>query len=162
LRAWENIPRLVVRGLQFLFGLIIVGIYGVRVGDGQKNAADASSAWWFGMIVAVLACISALILAFTAPFGMVSKRCKTHHMFGWDLSIFLLWIIVFGVFMGIFHNRSSDDSYKGSSTGVEKSAAWLDLVNALFWLVSGVYGAVKTWAGRRRDALKDQAQNRLL
>lgn len=162
LRAWENIPRLIVRGLQFLFGIIIVGIYGVRVGAGQKDAADASPAWWFGLMIAVLSCLSAIILAFTAPLGAISKRFKTHHLFGWDLTFFLLWIVVFGIFMGIFHNRSSDDPYKGSSTALEKSAAWLDFVNALLWLVSGAYGGIKTWVGRRRDALKNQAQTRLL
>lgn len=161
LRVWENIPRLIVRGLQFLFGLIIVGIYGVRVGAGQKDAADADAAWWFGLIVAVLACVSALALALTAPLGAFSKRFKVHHLFGWDLSLSLLWVIVFGVFMHIFHNRSSDDEYKGSSTGLEKSAAWLDLVNVFLWLISGVYGGIKTWVARRRDALKDRAQNKL-
>ncbi|PSR75849.1 hypothetical protein BD289DRAFT_346633, partial [Coniella lustricola] len=162
LRAWENIPRLAVRGLQFLLALIIVGIYGVRVGHGRSDSADASPAWWFGMMVGVLSCISALILAFTAPLGMFSDRFKTHHLFGWDLVFFLLWIIVFGIFEGIFHDRSSDNPYKDSSTAVEKSAAWLDLVNALLWLVSGVYGGIKTWLGRRRDALKDRVQHRLL
>lgn len=161
LRVWENIPRLVVRGLQFLFGLIIVGIYGVRVGAGQKDADDASPVWYFGMIVAVLACVSALVLAFTAPFGAISKKFKVHHLFGWDLGLCFLWIIVFGIFMQIFHGRSSSDSYKGSSTSVEKSAAWLDLVNVFLWLISGVYGGIKTWVARRRDALKDRAQNKL-
>lgn len=161
LRVWENIPRLVVRGLQFLFGLIIVGIYGVRVGDGQKNPDDASAAWWFGMIVAVIACISSLILAFTAPFGAVSKKFKVHYLFGWDLGLCFLWIIVFGIFMQLFHSRSSDDSYKGSSTSLQKAAAWLDLVNVLLWLISGIYGGIKTWVARRRDALKNKAQNKL-
>lgn len=161
LRASENIPRLIVRGLQLLFGIIIVGIYGVRVSAGQKNAENASPAWWFGMIVAIIASISALVLAFTAPLGAISRKFKAHLLFGWDLSLCLLWIIVFGIFMRIFHNRSSEDSYKGSSTSLEKSAAWLDLVNALFWLISGVYGAIKTWVSLRRDALKDKAQNEL-
>lgn len=152
LRAAENIPRLVVRGLQFLFALIMVGIYGVRVGDGQKDASESSSAWYFGLVVGVMACISALILAFTAPFGAISKKFKTHHLFGWDLLLSLLWFIAFGVFMGIFHHRSSDDPFKGSNTTVQKSVTWIDLLNALFWLISGVYGFVKTWMGRKRDA----------
>lgn len=160
LRVWENIPRLIVRGLQFLFGIIIVGIYGVRVGNGQKNADQASAIWWFGMIVAVLACISALILALTAPLGAVSNKFKVHFLFGWDLGLSLLWIIVFGICMHIFHNRDSSDPYKGSSVSLEKSAAWLDLVNSILWLISGVYGGIKTWVSRRRDALKDKAQNK--
>lgn len=161
LRAAENIPRLVVRGLQFLFALIMVGIYGVRAGAGSKDADDASPAWWFGLIVGVLACVSALFLAFTAPLGVISKRFKTHHMFALDLVLCLMWFVAFGVFFSIFHNRDGDDSYKGSSTMVQKNVTWLDLVNALLWLVSGVYGFIKTWVGRKRDAVLSQGRNKM-
>lgn len=166
LRAAENIPRLVVRGLQFLFAIIMVGIYGVRVGAGAKDADDEAATWWFGLIIGVVACLSALILAFTAPLGAISKKFKTHHLFALDIFLALMWFIVFGIFFGVFHNRASDDSYKGSSTMVQKSVTWLDLVNALLWLVSGVYGCIKTWVGRRRDAVllqgREKMQDRLV
>lgn len=161
LRAAENIPRLVVRGLQFLFGLIMVGIYGVRVGAGQKDAADAAATWWFGLAVGVAACLAALVLAFTAPLGAVSKRFKTHHLFGCDLFLCVMWFAVFGTMFGIFHDRASDDPYKGSSTMVQKNVTWLDLVNALLWLISGVYGGIKTWVGRKRDAVLSQGREKM-
>lgn len=156
----ESIPRLLLRGLQFLFGLIIVGIYGVNVGKGEENADNWSAAWYFGLIVAVIACISALFLARAAPLSPVSKNFKAHCLFGWDLVLFFFWIIVFGVFTQIFHKRSDDDQYKGSDTSEEKAAAWLDLFNALLWLTSGVYGAVRMWVLRRRNTL-GAAQRRL-
>lgn len=162
LRAAENIPRLVVRGLQFLFGLVMVGIYGVRVGAGSRDPAEAAAAtWWFGLAVAVAACASALFLAFTAPLGLVCKKLRTHHMFGLDLLLCLMWFVAFGIFFGIFHHRDDDDSYKGSSTAVQRRVTWLDLVNALFWLLSGVYGFVKSWVGRKRDAVLSQGRERM-
>lgn len=161
LRAAENIPRLVVRGLQFLFGLVMVGIYGVRVGAGNRDPAEAAAAWWFGLVVAVVACVSALALALTAPLGALSRRFKTHHMFGWDLLLCLMWFVAFGIFFDIFHDRAKDDPYKGSSTAVQKHVTWIDLVNALFWLLSGVYGFVKTWVGRKRDAVLSQGRDRM-
>lgn len=149
LRAAETIPRLVVRGLQFLFALIMVGIYGVRVGSDSATSA----VWRFGLVVGVMACVSAVVLAFAAPLGAVVKSCKVHHLFGWDLALALLWIVVFGVFMGIFHGRTAaEGEFEGSSTTVEKAVTWIDLVNALLWLLSGAYGGVKTWMAKKREA----------
>ncbi|POS75271.1 hypothetical protein DHEL01_v206328 [Diaporthe helianthi] len=158
LKAWENIPRWVVRGLQFILGLVIVGLYGHRV-QKQRHAAQenddahVSPEWVFGLIVAGLSSITAVVFAIAAPFGAVSNRCKTARLFSWDLSLFLLWIVVFGILGAIFLHRDNDDSYKGSSTIVEKGAVWVDLVNAILWLVSGTYGFVKTFMSAKVDTL---------
>ncbi|KAG8169540.1 hypothetical protein KVR01_000285 [Diaporthe batatas] len=154
LKAWENIPRWVVRGLQFVLGLVIVGMYGHRV-QKQRDDPDAhvSPEWVFGLIVAALSCITAVAFAAAAPFGAVSNRFKTARLFSWDLTLFLLWIVVFGIFAGIFLHRDNDDSYKGSSTISEKGAVWVDLVNAILWLVSGTYGFVKTFMSGKVDTL---------
>lgn len=153
LRVYENIPRLVVRGLQFILGIVIVGIYGERVHKGREDSQDASAAWVFGLIVSVAACITALLFAVIAPFGTVSRRFKTHRLFGWDLLLFVLWITVFGVFAEVFLHRDNDDAYKGASTTVEKGAMWLDLANSLLWLISGVYGSLKVFLGGKVDSL---------
>lgn len=154
LRVYENIPRLVVRGLQFLLGIVVVGIYGERVHNGRENPEEASAAWVFGLIVSTAACITALVFAVIAPFGAVSRRFKTHRCFGWDLTLFVLWIATFGVFAQTFLHRDDEDgSYKGSSTAVEKGAMWLDLTNSLLWLLSGVYGSLKVFVGGKVDTL---------
>lgn len=162
LKAWENIPRLVVRGLQFVLGLVIVGLYGHRV-DKQHRAEDTSISpeWVFGLIVAGLSCVTAVAFAVAAPFGAVSNRFKTARLFSWDLTLFLLWIVVFGIFGGIFLHRDNDDSYKGSSTAVEKGAVWVDLVNSILWLVSGVYGFVKTFMSGKVDTLGEKVTGKV-
>ncbi|ROW03570.1 hypothetical protein VSDG_01379 [Cytospora chrysosperma] len=155
LRAWESIPRMVVRGLQFLLGIVIVGIYGNRVSNGL------SPEWLYGLVVAGVSSVTAVVFAIAAPFGAVSNRCKTHRLFTWDLMIFILWIVAFGIFAGIFLHRDSDDSYKGSSTTVEKAAMWIDLVNAVLWLISGVYGFAKTFLGGKIDTLGGKVTGKL-
>ena len=155
IRAWENIPRLVVRGLQFLMGIVIVGIYGNRVSD------SLSPEWVYGLVVGGLSCATAVAFAVAAPFGAVSSRCKTHRLFSWDLTLFLLWIVVFGIFAGIFLHRDDDDPYKGSSTTVEKAAVWIDLVNAILWLISGTYGFIKTFLGGKIDSVGGKVTGKL-
>ncbi|KAK2599426.1 hypothetical protein N8I77_011180 [Diaporthe amygdali] len=161
LKAWENIPRLVVRGLQFVLGLVIVGLYGHRVDKQHQEDGLHSPEWIYGLIVGALSCVTAVAFAAAAPFGTVSNKFKTARLFSWDLTLFLLWIIVFGIFGGIFLHRDNDDSYKGSSTAVEKGAVWLDLVNAIFWLISGVYGFIKTFLGGKVDTLGEKVTGKV-
>ncbi|KAL1852517.1 hypothetical protein Daus18300_012115 [Diaporthe australafricana] len=161
LKAWENIPRLVVRALQFVLGLVVVGLYGHRVAKQREGDGLPSPEWVYGLVVAGLSCVTAVAFAAAAPFGAVSNKFKTARLFSWDLTLFLLWIIVFGIFGGIFLHRDSDDSYKGSSTAVEKGAVWLDLVNAIFWLISGTYGFIKTFLGEKVDSLGEKATGKL-
>ncbi|ROW08381.1 hypothetical protein VMCG_03097 [Cytospora schulzeri] len=155
LKAWESVPRMVVRGLQFVLGIVIVGIYGNRVSDGL------SPEWAYGVVVAGLASVTAVVFAIAAPFGAVSNRCKTHRLFTWDLTIFILWIVAFGIFAAIFLHRDSDNPYKGSSTIVEKAAMWIDLINAVLWLVSGAYGFTKTFLGGKVDSLGGKVTEKL-
>lgn len=156
LRAWESIPRMVVRGLQFILGIVIVGIYGNRVSDGL------SPEWAYGLVVAGLSSATAVVFAIAAPLGAASDRFKTHRLFAWDLIIFIAWIVAFGIFAGIFLHRDSDNKYKGSSTIVEKAAMWIDLVIAVLWLISGTYGFLKTFLGGKVDSLGDKVIGKVL
>src|SRR3569833_3274580 len=54
LKAWENVPRWVVRGLQFLFGLIVAGFYGHRIDVDRRAGAPQSGEWVFGVTIAGL------------------------------------------------------------------------------------------------------------
>ncbi|KAF3361136.1 hypothetical protein VdG1_00745 [Verticillium dahliae VDG1] len=62
---------------------------------------------------------------------------------------------------GIFLGRDSDDPYKGASTGAMKTAVWVDLVNAIFWAVSGAYGCFKTFLGEKADQATDKLGKKL-
>ncbi|KAK2068332.1 hypothetical protein P8C59_002974 [Phyllachora maydis] len=142
LRIWENVPRLAFRAAQFLFGLIVAGFYGHRLGSG-----DHAAEWVYGVFVAGASCLVAAAFALLAPLGAVRPACRTHRLFYVDYLLFLLWIVLFGVFAGIFLHRADADSFRGTSSRVQRAVVWLDLLNAVLWLVSGTYGLAKQVLG---------------
>ncbi|KAJ4127928.1 hypothetical protein NW768_008211 [Fusarium equiseti] len=169
LKTFETVPRLICRGLQFIFALIAVGFYGHRVnkaGDDDYNYGF-SPEWYFALTIAGLAAATSLIFVAITPLGSLPligsriKFLKTYRAFAWDLILFITWLVVFGIFAGIFLPRDSDDKYKGASTGAMKTAVWIDLVNSILWLVSGVYGCLKTFLGDKADQMTDKVGEKL-
>ncbi|KAK2044018.1 hypothetical protein LZ31DRAFT_554711 [Colletotrichum somersetense] len=167
LKTFEVVPRLVCRGLQFLFALIVCGFYGNRV-DADRKADDGfSPEWIFAITVAGASAVTAVLFVAATPLGAIPfigskvKIFKTYRAFAWDLTLFIAWIVVFGIFAAIFLKRDSEDSYKGSKTGVMKVAVWIDLVNAIFWFISGVYGCIKTFLGDKTDHMTDKIGQKL-
>ncbi|KAI6780732.1 uncharacterized protein J7T54_001040 [Emericellopsis cladophorae] len=168
LKTFEVIPRMIVRGLQFLFAIIACGFYGNRVDADRKADGAFSPEWLLAIIVAGLSAITAVLFVAATPLGAIPyfgsriKLFKTYRAFPWDAILFIAWVIVFGIFAGIFlHRGDDDDKYKGSSTGAMKTAVWVDFVNALFWLASAVYGAFKTFMGDKADEMTDKVGTKL-
>lgn len=167
LKTFEVVPRLVCRGLQFVFAIIACGFYGNRVNSDDKADDGFSPEWIFAVLVGGLAATTAILFVALTPLGALPfigsklKMLKTYRAFAWDLGLFIAWIVVFGIFAGIFLHRDSDDKYKGSSTGAMKTAVWVDLVNAILWLVSGVYGCLKTFLGEKADQMTDKVGAKL-
>ncbi|KAF4470583.1 uracil phosphoribosyltransferase [Fusarium albosuccineum] len=153
LKTFEVVPRMICRGLQFIFGLIACGFYASN---------NVSAACTFAIAISVISTITAVLFVAATPLGALPyigsklKLFKTYRAFAWDLILFLMWIIVFGIFAVIFLKRDSDDPYKDSSTSAMKIAVWIDLVNSIFWLTSGVYGCIKTFLGEKADELTDK------
>ncbi|KAF0329637.1 hypothetical protein GQ607_003205 [Colletotrichum asianum] len=167
LKTFEVVPRLVCRGLQFLFALIACGFYGNRVQADDKADNGSSPEWILAITVAGTAAVSSVLFVLATPLSAIPfigsrvKLFKTYRAFAWDLFLFIMWIVVFGIFAGIFLKRSSEDKYKGASTTAMKTAVWVDLVNAILWLISGVYGCIKTFLGDKVDHLSDKAGKKL-
>lgn len=66
-------------------------------------------------------------------------------MAGWDLILFILWIAVFGVFGNMFIN---EDAEGDGAIERMKNAVWVDLANALLWLIVAVATAGHWWKTR--------------
>ena len=152
LRAYENVPRWILRGLQLLMALVVVGFYGHRVDVDRRAGTPQSGEWIYGVTVAGLSGVTAVVFALAGAAGAFSDRLKTHRLWAWDFVVFILWIVAFGLFAGIFLKRDDALDYKGASPKVMRPVVWLDLVNAVLWAVSGVYGVVKVFLGRKIDA----------
>lgn len=162
LKTFEVIPRLVCRGLQFLFAIIAVGFYGNRV-DVESRAGDAVAAEWiYGTLIGGLSAVTAVLFVVASPLSALPfiggklNIFKTYKAFPWDFFLFIAWIVVFGIFAGIFLKMDDDDDHKGSNTSAMKGAVWIDFVNAILWLVSGVYGCIKTCLGEKVDKVTNK------
>lgn len=93
----------------------------------------------------VYAEVTAALSAFTAVLYLIPFFARIPLLFIWDTILFILWIVLFGVFGNMYiKERAEGDS------GVQrmKNAVWVDLVNALLWLFSAVGMAVLAWRGR--------------
>lgn len=169
LKTFEVIPRLICRGLQFLFAIIAIGFYGNRVSAESSAGGGVSAEWIYAVLVAGLSAVTAVLFVAATPLGAIPvigsalKLFKTYRAFAWDMVLFIAWIVAFGIFAGIFLKRGSEDEdrYKGSNTGAMKGAVWIDFVNAILWIISGIYGATKTFLGDKMDEVTDKAGHKM-
>jgi hypothetical protein len=69
--------------------------------------------------------------------------------FAWvcDMILFILWIALFGLFGNMYIKERAE-----GDAGVQrmKNAVWVDLVNALLWLISAV-GMLLFWVRHRNN-----------
>ncbi|KAI1377905.1 hypothetical protein F4677DRAFT_443825 [Hypoxylon crocopeplum] len=153
---YETWLRWIARGIQFILAVVVAGLYGHRVDVDHRAGNAQAAAWVYALLVAGLSCITCLVYAIPNPFG----KLQPHRLFAWDLILFVLWIAVFGVFAAIFLHRDEDE-YEGTSVALMKCAVWVDLVNAIFWVCTGVYGCVRTFVGRKVNGKIDQYSDKV-
>ncbi|KAI1464918.1 uncharacterized protein F4812DRAFT_144616 [Daldinia caldariorum] len=153
---YETWLRWIARGIQFALAIVVCGLYGRRVDHDRRHDNGQSPAWVYALLVAGLSCITCLLYAIPNPFG----RLQSHRLFAWDLILFVLWIAVFGTFAAIFLKREEDE-YQGTSVTLMKCAVWIDLVNCVFWLCTGLYGCFRTFVGRKVNGKIDEYSNKV-
>ncbi|KAI0528163.1 hypothetical protein F5B22DRAFT_24352 [Xylaria bambusicola] len=145
---YETWMRLVGRGLQLIFALIVVGLYGSRVSSDHSHDRSQAVQWVYALFVSSLSAVTAVAFAVPQPFF------KTARLFAWDFTLFILWIAAFGTFAVIFLRMPDDDEhkwYENTRVSVMRAAVWIDLINALFWLATGGYGCFRTFVSRKVD-----------
>jgi len=100
----------------------------------------------------VYAEVTASLSAFTAVIYLIPFMSRVPFAFAWDLILFILWIALFGLFGNMYIKENAE-----GDSGVQrmKNAVWVDLVNALLWLISAVGMALYFWKHRnnKRDGL---------
>jgi len=138
------------RLVQIVLALAVCGLYGVDLHKADHEHKYSDGKWVFAEIVASLSAFLALL--YLIPF-------TSRVPFAWTLDtiLFILWIALFGLFGNMYiHANAQGDS------GITrmKHAVWVDLVNALLWLISalGMFvfwlrhrgGDRSRWTGRAR------------
>lgn len=124
------VPR-VLRILQFIFAILVAGLYGVDLAHFTKVNAHADAEWIYAEFVAAVSAIICVIFSF-----MTSIHVAWSIL---DAAIFVLWSAQVGVFGSIFY-PTLWPGYIGSTISVTRmrAAVWIDLVNMVLWLLTSV------------------------
>ncbi|KAK0105187.1 hypothetical protein ONS95_004417 [Cadophora gregata] len=143
------IAHSVYRFIQLVFALAVCGLYGVDLNRANKAGKYSDGKWIYAEVTASLS-------AFTAVLYIVPFTPRIPFMFVWDLILFILWIALFGLFGNMYIKENAE-----GNSGIKrmKNAVWIDLVNALLWLVSAMGMAIfwfrhrgqrSLWTGRAK------------
>lgn len=127
----SKIPLWVLRFLQFVFAITVIGLYAQDLKKAHKEHKYSDSKWGYATAVGTIGAVSAMVLAWPA---------LAMWAWGWDLVVFILFTALFGLFgnMYIHENAEGDGGIKRM-----KRAVWIDLINMLLWLITAVYGLVR-------------------
>jgi len=142
-----NIINLVLRFLQLVFALAVVGLYAQDLNKARKEDKYSDGKWVFATVVGSLSAVTALIFMIL-PILISSTTIAI--LFAWDAILFILWCAVFGLFGSMYiHANPEMDS------GIQrmKNAVWVDLVCLLLWFITSVIGAIWFIRGRNNRTL---------
>lgn len=138
--TFSYIAFTVLHFLLFVLALTVCGLYGVDLQRANANDIGADPKWTYAEVVAGISAVTAAL--YFIPFVL-----RMAFIWAWDLVLFVLWIALFGVFgkMYISEDPEGNDDIKRM-----KNAVWVDLTNALLWLVAGLATLAYWWRHRER------------
>ncbi|KAJ5672530.1 hypothetical protein N7507_001657 [Penicillium longicatenatum] len=175
----------ILRFLQFVFGLTVIGLYGRCVHHDHKYHDTYHSKWVFALVVGFLATSTAafhMILPFIKKRVNNSSNPKLHlPQFVWEAVLCIIWLTVFGIFgkmyIGVYPTDSSSSSKRDSTSSSSSSssssdsstsvlgdaskinrmrhAVWIDLVNLLMWVFTASWVLLRWLKGRRAAMAAD-------
>ncbi|KAL8921773.1 MAG: hypothetical protein Q9208_005530 [Pyrenodesmia sp. 3 TL-2023] len=135
----SKVPLWVLRFLQFVFAITVIGLYAqdLRRAHGEGSIYSESK-WGYATAVGTIGAVSALVLIWPA---------LSMWAWGWDFVVFILFTALFGLFAKLFihyNNFMGDGDVKRM-----KRAVWIDLINMLLWFVTFIYGVVRFFFFRK-------------
>ncbi|KAJ5958453.1 uncharacterized protein N7479_005603 [Penicillium vulpinum] len=164
-----------LRFMQFVFGLTVIGLYGRDVHHDHSENHAWRSEWVYALVTAFLATVTAAI-HLILPFVMRKAKPGTGPganpalllpQFAWEFVLTVLWLALFGLFgkmyIGVYpvENSSAKADAKVDSTTSAlgdaskinrmRHAVWIDLINLLFWVMTGAWVLMR-WLKSRRSA----------
>ncbi|TLD07908.1 hypothetical protein PgNI_10477 [Pyricularia grisea] len=134
------IAFMVLHFFAFALALTVCGLYGVDLTRARESGVAADPKWVFAEVVAGISVFTTLV--YLIPFVLRFAGVPI-----WNLILFILWIAVFGVFGSMYINEDPE-----GDQGIQrmKNAVWVDLANALLWLIIAIASGVYWWSHRER------------
>jgi len=128
----------ILRFLEFVAGLVVIGIYGQDIHMGGNNGMPEGEL--YAVIVGVLSSITALVLLF--------PHIRPSLAFWWDCIVFLLYVVLFGIFGKTYLGRT--DPGLGNTMAKDTRlhhAVYLDAAAMILWFCNACYSTIKFWRG---------------
>lgn len=139
------ISRTSLRTLQFIFAVIVAGLYGVDLAHDTRTNTHAPAEWVYAEVVCCLSAITCIIHCFVT----VTRVCWS----AWDGVLFILWLAQVGVF-GTIYGSSVKPGYENATQSLLRmhAAIWISLVNMLMWFATTILAI--TWCIRARKVTR--------
>ncbi|KAI3327155.1 hypothetical protein HD806DRAFT_486182 [Xylariaceae sp. AK1471] len=125
---------------QFVLAIAVIGLYGTDLDRAHKQGKYTDGKWVYAIVVASLSALTAILylIPYILRFAVVPA---------WSFVLFVLWIALFGLFGSMYIH---EDPEGNSDIQRMKNAVWVDLANALLWLIGTITGAAYWWFHRER------------
>ena len=134
------IGRITLRSLQFIFAIMVAGLYGVGLHHATTIQAHAQPEWVYAEVVSCLSGVTCIIHCFVAV--------RRAGWFVWDGVLFVLWLAQVGIFVTIYASGVKPGYIEATQSLIRmRIALWVNLVNTLLWFATTVLGLV--WCIRR-------------
>ncbi|GAB1312383.1 MARVEL domain-containing protein [Madurella fahalii] len=125
---------------QFALAITVCALYGVELDRARKAGAHAEGKWVYAEVVGGLSALTAILycIPFILRFALV---------WAWNLILFILWIVLFGLFSRMYINQDVDGN---ADIQRMKNAVWVVLANAILWLIGTLAHFIYWWGHRER------------
>lgn len=154
-----------LRFLQFVFGLTVIGLYGKDVHHDHSEKHVWHSKWVYALVTAFLATVTAAV-HLVLPFVMrkvravgVANPALLLPQFAWEFVVTVLWLTLFGVFGKMYIGVHPDEKGRGpaglgdaSKINRMRHAVWVDIINLGFWVMTSSWVLMRWLKSRRAGA----------
>ncbi|KAJ2994390.1 hypothetical protein NUW58_g1570 [Xylaria curta] len=132
----------ILHSFQFVLAVTVIGLYGTDLDRAQKRGTYTDGKWVYAVVVASLSAVTAIV--YLIPFFLRFAAVPI-----WSFVLFVLWIVLFGLFGSLYihEDPEGNDDIKRM-----KNAVWVDLANALLWLIGTSAAAAYWWYHRQRNS----------
>ncbi|CAL3973018.1 hypothetical protein PZA11_005359 [Diplocarpon coronariae] len=122
------------RLVQLALALAVCGLYAVDIDRAIQAGMYIDGRWICALVITSLSAITALLY-------LIPCVSRLPMAFAWDATLFVLWMSLFALFGNVFIGVQTEGD-RGAQR--MKNAVWVDLANAILWLISSV-GMLLYW-----------------
>jgi len=130
----------VLHFFQFVLAITVCALYGIDLDRARKAGVYQDSKWVYAEFVGGISAVTAVL--YFIPFIL-----RFAAVWIWNVVLFILWIALFGVFGSMY---IKEDPEGNADIQRMKNAVWVDLTNALLWLITAIASFIYWWGHRER------------